>query len=103
MGVTRRDELKQVEKQTRKSQPELDKCQEIPDCVQYLWRWFWEINDSRTSNGFGFNPISYLEIEAWDRLTMKWVSPWETETIKKMDTVFREFQADNSSKKADKK
>lgn len=70
--------------------------------MQYLWQWFWEINDSRSSNGFGPNPISYLEIQAWNDLTMKLIHPWEVETIKKMDAIFREFQAENS-KKADKK
>ncbi len=100
MGITRRDELKQVEKQKGGPIAELE-CQEIPDCVHYLWVWFWELNDSRTSNGFGMNPVSYLEIQAWNELSMNWIHPWETKTIKKMDAVLREFRAENS-KKADK-
>ena len=100
LGVPRRNELEQVEKQTGELSPELE-CIEIPDCVDYLWFWFTELNVSRSSNGFGPNPINYLEIQAWNELTMNDISPWEVETIKRMDTVFLEFQRENS-KKADK-
>lgn len=101
LGVSRRDELKQIEKQKGESVPELE-CIEMPDCVDYLWEWFLELNMSRSSNGFGANPISYLEIQAWNELKIKHISPWEVKTIKAMDAVFLEFQGENS-KKHDKK
>ncbi|NIA10012.1 MAG: hypothetical protein GWP10_09860 [Nitrospiraceae bacterium] len=100
-GISRREELEQVEKQTGKRPAGLG-CQEIPDCVKYLWEWFWEINESRSSNGFGLNPISYLEIQAWNNLTMNQVHPWEVIAIKKMDVVFRAFYAEDSKEKPSK-
>lgn len=101
LGITRRAELQQVEKQKGKPIEELE-CQEIPDYVQYLWNWFWEINETRSSNGFGMNPLTFLEIQAWSNLNMYWVRPWEVKTIKRMDAVLLEFQAEDS-KKAGKK
>lgn len=102
MGITRRDELEQVKKQTGESISELEYA-EIPDCVNYLWQWFVELSSSRSSSGFGANPISYLEINAWDKLNMHWIRPWEVETIKRMDAIFLDFQRENSKQQTAKK
>lgn len=101
MGITRRDELKQVEDQKGEPVAELE-CIEIPDCVDYLWEWFGELNMSRSSNGFGVNPISYLEIQSWNELNTNMIRPWEVKTLKKMDAIFLEFHGE-CNKKADKK
>lgn len=53
--------------------------------MAYLWGWFIELASARTSNGFGLNPISYVEIAAWARLTGREPSPWEVSLLKRMD------------------
>lgn len=71
--------------------------------MEYLWQWFLELNGSRLSNGFGINPISYLEIGSWNELNMNWIRPWEVQAIKQLDNVFLEFQSEKSSKKKESK
>jgi hypothetical protein len=39
----------------------------------------------RGSNGFGFLPISHLEIDAWQRITGSSLAPWELRALNAMD------------------
>ena len=53
----------------------------------YLFNWFLELDAGRGGNGFGLNPLSYTEIQAWAALTRVGLAPWEVETIKRVDSV----------------
>jgi len=79
--------LEQVEKQTGIRPPELD-GPECPDAVEYLWKWFIELDNARGGNGFGLNPISYTELLAWATMTRANPSPWEVATLKRIDALF---------------
>lgn len=57
------------------------------ECV-HLWRWFVELSAARGSNGWGPNPISYLDIEAWSRLTRTIINPAEVRAIIALDQAF---------------
>lgn len=46
-----------------------------------------ELNDARTSNGFGPNAISYTEIKAWAELTSRDVTPFQVALIKHLDRI----------------
>jgi hypothetical protein len=50
----------------------------------------------RGSNGFGFLPISHLEIDAWQRITGNSLAPWELRAINAMDV--EKLQLLNASK-----
>ena len=39
----------------------------------------------RGSNGFGYLPITHLEIDAWQRLTGECLASWELTALNKMD------------------
>lgn len=80
--------LESVERQTGKRQPELD-GPELPLDVAHIWRWFVEIAAGRGSNGWGPNPISYLDIDAWARLTGTIMRPTEVRAIVLVDQTWR--------------
>jgi len=54
----------------------------------HVWNWYCELSAARTSNGFGLNPISYTEIDAWVRLLRIDVVPWEIRVIKNLDSMY---------------
>lgn len=45
------------------------------------------MDHARGSNGFGLNPISFSEIDAWQRLAGEVLRPWELQAIRRMDLV----------------
>ena len=45
------------------------------------------MSSARTSNGFGLNPLSFCEIEAWARLSGVEPTPWEVGLLKRLDMV----------------
>lgn len=49
---------------------------------------FWRLCSARTSSGFGLNPLSYTEIEAFDRLNRLRLLPSEVEFLKQMDAAY---------------
>ena len=64
---------------------------EVPDCSDdwlYLFDDFYELHSRRSSNGYGPNPISYIELETWSRLTGKFITPQEVIIIMKIDMLY---------------
>jgi hypothetical protein len=63
-----------------------------------------ELNDSRSSNGFSFNPISYSDILAYFQLKQIQPHDWEVDAIKRMDRetlkVYAEKAKQDSAKKS---
>jgi hypothetical protein len=75
-----------------------------PKGADHMWRYFWELNESRRSNGFGLESLSIGEIEAWerrefmldcmnarDRLAAR-LQPFEFRALKAMDGAFLKAQ-----------
>lgn len=69
---------------------ELDDLLEIPDEFAECWQWFLRLNNRRSSNGFGVNPISYAEIMAFFQLMEYQPKFWEIELIEIFDGVAME-------------
>lgn len=46
------------------------------------------MSQGRASNGFGANPLSWVEIKAWADLTGKSPNEWEIEVIKAIDMEY---------------
>jgi hypothetical protein len=61
---------------------------ELPAELAYLWRWFRELSVVRGSNGWGPNPISFREIEAWAGLTGTIITGVEVQMIMVLDSLF---------------
>lgn len=62
----------------------------VPEAGRIAWGWFIDLCCTRTSNGFGPNPISYAEIEAYARLTRWPLEPRHIALIRAMDDVWLE-------------
>ena len=59
----------------------------MPELAGYLMEWVYQLHQSR-SMGMAMNPISYMEIEAWSRLTRNRPQPWEVTALKAIDTAY---------------
>lgn len=58
---------------------------EFPFLFERVWNFFSDLNQSRTSNGFGLNSLSYTEIYAWNQLTNSEITKKEVEILKLLD------------------
>jgi hypothetical protein len=76
-----------IERQTGVKPPQLEPVP-IPPTLEYLWLDFLELNDARTSNGYSMNPITFTELDAWNRLARKRITAQEISIIKQLDGVF---------------
>lgn len=54
----------------------------------YVGGWFGELSGARSSNGFGVNPVSYAEIDAWARLTGRHPSFLEVSALRRLDAAY---------------
>lgn len=61
------------------------------------WRWFNDLCRTRTGNGYGPNPLSYAEIEAYARLYRWPLEPRHVDLILAMDRVWLERARQNIS------
>ena len=91
-GVSLRVHLESVAQQTGIRPPDLD-GPAIPHNVAHVWGWFRELNQARTSNGFGMNPLTYSEIEAWSRISGTVTRPQEIQLLKRLDAVYLSVMA----------
>lgn len=64
----------------------------------YLWEYFIELDSGRSVGGMSVNPISYQDIDCWNRLTGKNITANEVEAIKMIDNVFFQYQAKKAKK-----
>ena len=87
-GITSREHLKEVERQTGVTPKELKNPNEFPILLRHLWFAFCDLNGARTAGFSGPNPITYTELKAWKELTDTQLKPWEIEGIKKLDGVY---------------
>ena len=69
----------------------------------YVWEYFLRLNQKRSSNGFGVNPISYTEIKNYFDLMQIFPDPSEVEVISLLDSVFMEHYAKEQEKNNKKK
>ena len=84
---TYRDELESFARQTGRTPFEL-RGHEMPLELAHVWGWFRELSAVRGSNGWGPNPISYREIEAWAGLTGALITAPEVQLIMQLDGLY---------------
>lgn len=73
--------MKAVKDRHRKFKPS------VPIAARHVWEYFQQLDRVRQSTGYGFNPISHQEIEAWAKLYRINLHPWEVDAIASMDTA----------------
>lgn len=75
--ITNRKSLERVAKQTGKDPETLFKLPEVEPEITYILKWYFEIK--------GGTPMTYQEIEAWQRLKAIAITPSEVETLMLID------------------
>lgn len=75
--TSQKQHLLMVWKQTKKMPPGLEKVVNKPEEFSYLWDWLCEL----------VYPLSFTELEAWQRLTGRSLSLWEVRAIIELDKV----------------
>lgn len=74
--------------------PEDLRSLDCPDLFVHVWQWFHQLSNTRSSNGFGQNPITYVEIAAWSKLTQNYPDVIEIAAIKALDASYLNKQAE---------
>ena len=68
----------------------------MPEEYGFAWASFTDLQATRGSNGFSANPLTYLEMEAYMRLSGRILLPHEIRAIKTIDAAYLNVQADVS-------
>lgn len=95
-GITARAHFEQLAKSSGIRHPRLD-VKPLPWQASYVWGWFQELNQARTSNGMGLNPITFSEIQAWSAVRGVKLRPHEVRLIKALDMTYLKAVADARS------
>lgn len=78
---SRRLQLRQVEKVTNRPVPELELIRNWRGSLSYLWGWYLKLSPS--------SPVTYLELEAWSRITRTDLTAFEAEVLMGLDHLNR--------------
>lgn len=97
-GMTVRQQLEHVWKITGNKPAQLENLVELPRTMFLLWKWFVDLDASRTSSGFGVNPLSYSDILSYSILENVEFTSEEVQIIKKLDEITLKHYADLSAK-----
>lgn len=79
-----RQHLAAVAQATGEAPAELE-ATPIPEGAGLVAQTFFDLHATRSSNGFGLDPITHLELWAWQRMHHVRLTPWEIETLLLMD------------------
>ncbi|WP_432805949.1 phage tail assembly chaperone [Ignatzschineria rhizosphaerae] len=62
----------------------------MPLYYQHVWAWFIDLNQARSSGGFGVNPISYDSIDAYFRVMSIEATRDDIQALKILDSLYLE-------------
>lgn len=84
---------------------ELDELVDLPNSMFHVWNYFIDLNNVRSSNGFGVNSISFTEMKSYFDLYEIVPFQYEIEAIKRLDQIAREefAKAQEKQEKKNKK
>ena len=86
-GISQREHLEQVQKQTGREMPELE-GPPFPQALVHVWSAFIDLSQCRSVGFSSPNPISYSEIRAYMETTMTPLSPIEVQAVRELDTAY---------------
>jgi len=93
-GITSREHLKEVERQTGVTPKELKNPTEFPILLRHLWFAFVRLSKRRTSGFSGPDPLTPTFVKDWLDLSEEELRPWEVEAIFALDDKFMEVTRD---------
>jgi hypothetical protein len=91
-GKTVEDNLKAVERQTKRRPKELD-GPDFPSLLSHVWSAFLVLNSSRHYSEYGPQPIALRDIADYKDLYQVRLSPREVDIIKRLDRTYLEVSA----------
>lgn len=89
-GLSERDHLRQVARSLGQDPDSVGPKTPPPVELGYVFAMFVELSAARGSTGFGPETLSFVEIDAWSRLTGTSLEPWEVRLIRDLDHVWLE-------------
>jgi len=87
-GVTKRDHLKQVERQLGHTPEDLKEPVKFPSLLGNVWVAFCRLSNTRSQSYTGVNPINQTDIKSWMELTNTKLRPHEIDTLLRLDQTF---------------
>jgi hypothetical protein len=87
-GAPLLDHLLAIERQTGKRPQILLDAPRLPDGCEEVWRIFNELHSCRGNYGFGPCKISFVDLDAWQRVTGVRLLGWEVDAIRRADKAF---------------
>lgn len=67
--------------------PQLENLIALPESMVYIWKYFIDLHNRRSSNGFGINPILYSDIYSYGYLYGINFQEYELDLIQKLDSI----------------
>lgn len=61
---------------------------EIPEGLEDVWEWFWELHQGRGSSGFCPLPLSWADMHAWACMSGIALAPWLCRMLRRMDMAW---------------
>lgn len=87
-GASLREHYEALAERTGRSIAEIAGTPEIPEGCEMLWRDFTALSVARGSNGFSASRLTWLDIDAYQRVHGFRFEAWEIEAIRRMDMAF---------------
>ena len=72
---------------------------ELPESIRGLWDVFLELHMARTPGAMGMGPLTYHDLDAYQRVTSLELTPWEVQTILCVDRAALAVVNDPASSK----
>lgn len=82
--TTRRKQLEQVERSTKRKLPELESSRKWDGSLRYVWHWFNELSFSA--------PLTYSELYHWTILTKRELTPFEVDLLMELNRIRKEVE-----------
>ena len=95
--------MMEVNRRSSARLPAIEREPPFPMHDAYLFQIFHDLNAARSHNGFSYNPVSYLELDAYQRLTGRVLTPWVVRMLMQMDRIFLTASVKGQALKADRK
>lgn len=91
-----------VWRQTGVKPKELEDMLEFPQDMMQVWKFFIDLHNGRSGNGFSANPISYSDIYSYFQLIGIEPHDWEIDVIRKLDMIALDAFAEQARKEQKK-
>ena len=84
--------LESVAPHSIQAREELEELESVPlpSAAEYIWSIFLELSAHRTSGGFGPTPLSWQDLDAWQRVTKEPITARERAWVFELDRLFLE-------------